>query len=361
MPDINPFDLNPEGPFQPLLNYWYCTMQRLIYYDRDDLMNSALILAGATISDRERIEQQEVLFGDNISRTDIYHLPMGDIVSVRGSNTNGQLLAQAARSGTVSIEAWDGRVSAYFGVRSLQILAAIGASLQPPWIACGHSLGGAIAGLISQNGASKVWTIGQPREGNADYAESRDQNIKLRLYNDEDLVPKVPASFSVDTGNWLGLVPFFDSSLPELNYWHWGKSWVSRAYGITLYPFPDRGGFVDVVAGIGEATGGSLGLWAHQPEVYAFRIRSRMHYRFPADKSAASLPGLAKLDEINQAINIGPLAEVRGGAVNWFIKPSTASRQPPGGQGDAVDAVQDWEEFSDVDESAISPFRCPEE
>lgn len=361
MPDIDPFDFDPAGDFNVLVNYWHCTMQRLIYYDRDDLMQSALALAGITLAGRERFEEISGLAALLVPRTDIYHLPGGDMVSVRGTTTNSELLAEVSASGLISAPPWPGRVSTYFAALTPIVWGRISASVSEPWIAAGHSLGGAVAGLLYEYGAQKVWTLGQPREGNVEYAESRNNDQKLRLFNQEDLVPKVPLTLGNVARGWLTVaVPVPGPNLIA-DYWHWGRGRIGYADGFVEYTAQDRGALNDTRSLLNESLNGGVGIWAHAPELYTLRVRSMLPYRFPADKTAPTLLGLAELDEINQAINIGPLAEIRGGPVTWTISETTSSRSSQGTPADAYNVNQDWDEFSDIDESAVSPFRCPEE
>lgn len=359
---IDPFAFDPTGPFQPLVNYWHCTMQRLIYYDRDDLLVSALAIAGAGAGDWERFEQTAGPLGTVIPRTDVYHLPAGDMVSVRGTVDNFELIAEVAASGLVSLAPWPGRVSLYFGPLTTIVWGRIAASVSVPWIAAGHSLGGAVAGMLYGFGAQKIWTIGQPREGNVEYAEARDNAKKLRLFNAEDLVPKVPLAVGSFARGWLTFwVPFPAPNLLA-DYWHWGIGRIGYPDGfVEYYGAQDRGNLNDARSFITELFERDGGVWAHAPELYAYRVRVMIPYVFPVDPKSPTLPGLAKLDQINQELNLGPLAELRGSAVNWFIKPGSTSREGGGMPADGADVIQDWEEYRDEDETAVSPFRCPDE
>ena len=357
MPDIDPFGFDPAGPFNPLISYWHCTISRLIYWDEHDLLNRALVLAGGHLSVRERFEEAPGQLGIIAPRVDIYHLPGGDMVHIRGTNTYQELFQEIAGAGTIPLAPWAGRVSTYFGAAAVETWLRISGSVSAPWIATGHSLGGAIAGLISQFGAEKVWTLAQPREGNRDYADSRDNSTKLRLFNVEDLGPKVPAASGVSFDGWTGLFPGYVPPSILNNYWHWGVSVLMQSTGIFHNWSQDRGMLIDLGGLLLPGTGAFDFTYWHSPELYSFRIRRQFPYQFPAAKTASTLPGLAELDEIHDTLNRGVLAESRGAPVVWNINPPFASRDA--GPNDPADAADDWHEVGDESEGSVYPFRCP--
>jgi triacylglycerol lipase len=89
------------------------------------------------------------------------------------------------------------------------------------WVA-GHSLGGAMATLAARwvvaekYDVAGVFTFGQPRVGDNDYADNYPlDDIHYRFVNDKDFVPQVPY-------RWMG---------PGVYYKHVGKPYIFDADG----------------------------------------------------------------------------------------------------------------------------------
>lgn len=360
MPVIDPLSLDPDGPHDIMLSYWFATMNRLIYWDVPALDEKAMNAVGATLDDRERFEEIPLPGGDNISRVDIYHLDSGDVVLFRGTTPPNQIYSEILESTPVKLQPWTGEVVHYFGRLANLEWGRISGSIGNNWMTTGHSLGGSVAGLVAFRGAVSTWTIGQPREGDQAYIDSRDRTKKLRIYNVEDLVARVP--FSVGRPR-LPVTPpqspFLQPSAsePKPPVYHWGVPARLSATGLNFDVADDDGFLNDVSNEIAQAlTSGRIGISEHAPEVYAFRIRRLLPYEFPAKTSANTLANLPLLDEINEGINLGPLAADRGAPVIWNITRTASNRDA--GPFDPVDAVGDWVEIGDVEESQVFPFSC---
>ncbi len=111
---------------------------------------------------------------------------------------------------------------------------------QSLWVT-GHSLGGALATLAVDRLTEKnievsgMYTFGQPRVGDKDFAENFDDKIKYRAFrfvNDEDIVTRVPPR--VMGYEHIGTVRFFDyqGKLYKDNIF-WNK-WISFSESATV-------------------------------------------------------------------------------------------------------------------------------
>lgn len=304
MPVIDPFDFAPLGPFPYLTAYAIGTKLKSMYLTDDDPAKDALIAAvfGATT---QIFPHQEEL-GYIYPRTDV--LTLGDgrkAVFVRGTTVIPQELAhQVVLSNLVHVEPWMGRVSQYNAIvanRNFNRLPAFPSD----WCTFGHSLGGAIAALMTIRGAVKCMTFGQPREGDLTYANSRPSPSKLRITNVGDPVPTVPRgddSFLGDTDIDVGNPIFVFSEF----YRHWGIRRTLFADGtIVLPPFdennvePTEELRPSIVAFLEEGA-----LNHHLMDEYCRRIRISIPVAFPAVAPVhPDFPQLAELDSLNAALN----------------------------------------------------------
>ncbi|GMT11356.1 hypothetical protein PFISCL1PPCAC_2653, partial [Pristionchus fissidentatus] len=138
-------------------------------------------------------------------------------ISFRGSSNVAQILAQMAETGfEAKVDFKDGgKVSKYFNEAFMDIWdGGLGADLSylimtyhdyDMWIT-GHSLGGALASLASAHIVSldwydadkiKLYTFGQPRVGDQEYANVHDDFVKeaFRVVHDRDLMAHSPPEF----------------------------------------------------------------------------------------------------------------------------------------------------------------------
>ncbi|GMS80705.1 hypothetical protein PENTCL1PPCAC_2880, partial [Pristionchus entomophagus] len=138
-------------------------------------------------------------------------------LSFRGSNNPAQMIIEIQESGfEKKVDFKDGgKVSKYFNEAFMDLWdGGLGADLSylimtyhdyDLWIT-GHSLGGALASLSSAHIVSLDWydqdriylyTFGQPRVGDQDYANVHDSFVKtaFRVVHDRDLVAHSPPEF----------------------------------------------------------------------------------------------------------------------------------------------------------------------
>lgn len=349
---IDPFSLDPTGPFDYLLNYWLASVMRTIYFPNPaaDERAELMLMVGEDVT-VEVFDEVGVAFGDNISRAEIWHLPEGDLLAIRGSTSTVQVLFEILQSGYTESEPWDGLVSTYFGTRANQIWDKVKDSLADRWMVIGHSLGGALAGLMSARGAEVCWTIGQPREGNITYAESRDDTQKLRLFNYEDIVPQIPFDLSIDVNfiELLTTLPGFDQPL-EGDYRHWGIPWRLTA-GSARRVGNSQTTYDDAVVLLHQLIAGEVSsiFRNHLVDRYAERLRQRFPYIFPAAKVAPTVRWLYELDLVNYNLNRIE-SDIFDWSIIWHIRGGLDDLR----EGDAV-----WDEVGDWLEGRVYPFHCP--
>ncbi|KAK5972857.1 Triacylglycerol lipase [Trichostrongylus colubriformis] len=133
------------------------------------------------------------------------------VIVFRGTATMGQLLIEGLRSIRPGMDFFDmGRVNRYFLNGHLVLWPPVERVLTDPKYAdyktvfTGHSLGGALATLAAARAAKQglrtrenitVYTYGEPRVGDAQFATNYDSMIKdsYRVVNRRDIVPHLPA------------------------------------------------------------------------------------------------------------------------------------------------------------------------
>lgn len=359
MPQIDPFVLVPDGPFQRMINYWYATLCRTIYFDNLEGTRDEVLALADPAAETEVFDEVVIWWVDNKSKAEVYHLAGGDILHIRGTNGTGQLASEIFFSGLGEREPWTGKVCNYFGARALDCWERVEDSIGTPWISMGHSMGGALAGLLSYYNAVRCWTIGQPREGDIDYANSRPAAKKLRLFHREDLVPKVPVDLQLDVdlaiGEFVVIPPGAGSGL-STNYRHWGIPWELSPTGVRRRTTVDQTGQDLAILYNRLRLTGQIGLDWHNPDTYAFRLRTLLPYPFPVEKEIPSVPGLHELDQLNLRMNIILSVQTNRNVV-WSI-PGNQFGPPPQLQ-DGSDPIGDFQDVGDAVEGAIYPFVCP--
>lgn len=297
---IDPFTLNPVGPFDRLLSYWFATWLRVQYYADEWPEGEGVIsdLVGG-------IDYQ--IFSEVAPKTpriDVILLPGGkSIAAIRGTTMTSQLALEIMGAGLVTFPPFPGRVGLFFANEATLSWLRIGHLLGGQWISCGHSLGGALAGMISfrpENPAFRIWSMGAPREGNLEYSLARPSPAYLRITNARDLVPLIPSSTStfadslaIDTGFlWTGVF-----------YRHWGvrvNLWpdtsANRPEEIAT-PLEITTFLVDQISSLELIPTG------HNTSEYGRRIRGGIPVRFPATGPDVDFPGLFELDNLQLDMN----------------------------------------------------------
>lgn len=345
---IDPFNLVPSGPFQPVLSYWFATWVRIIYTEWRPWLVSLAEIAGGSADSIQIFEEQSVPILDNISRVEILHLPQGDMVHIRGSSSYTQVTAQVLNSAFTSIEPWPGQVSVYNSSRAGQIWDGIASSVGSPWLAMGHSLGGALASLLSIYGASACWTAGEPRQGNGTYAAGRSDAQKLRIVNDEDIVPLVPPNAGVELG--LVAAPLWAAGIfPATTYRHWGYARRLFSSGRSVETGEQTSG-VEAVDYARQILTGGAWVEGHYQAEYTRRIRAHIPITFPCPLLDNRILGLRELDVLNQQIN-----ESEG--VEWGIDGRDSAQLVLSGDVWQND-TEDYGETQNRLEQSIYPFVC---
>lgn len=176
-----------------------------------------------------------------------------NIVSILGTQSPFQLIAELAFSNLIAYDGIPGHVSAYFAFDLAVITVAIKSAINPalPTVFLGHSLGGASAELLASQWQNvygypvrSVYTLGAPKPGGADFASSLSCPV-VRLENYGDIVPSVP-----DTGLIDGLTPFGIFPVSSwADYVHPGNGYTLNADG-TIDPFHIEMSATEIVATI---------------------------------------------------------------------------------------------------------------
>lgn len=313
MPLIDPFAFTPIGAFDRLNAYFYCTWMRVHYYDFYEGGDAAIRdLVGAT--DSHRFNEILPFF----PRVDVLTIgETGSLVLVRGTTDNIQLAQEVILSNLVPAgDFGDGQISSFFREAALRVWEAIEDQVLDTWVSVGHSLGGALASLISANGAAKILTAGAPKEGNGSYAVSRPTPLKLRITNAHDPTPLIPLT----TGTVFDFLPL---QLPVgLNnaYRHWGIRRHLWNDGSVTMPPDDRSSLNDLKF-FWEAF--ETGIWVdyHYAPEYCRRVRLGIPITFPAAAHDDDFPGLYELDQLNLAMN-------EDDEVDWNVSGNVAGNGP---------------------------------
>lgn len=303
MPIINPI-FDPLAPFDRLKGYWWATTNRVVYEPDPVPYGPALygLAGGAFVG---RIEEGDAQPMD-LATTDLFQ-----VVIVRGSDDVTDFLGEILQSALATVPPWPGRVSAYFAARTGEMKDAVLPRLVGPWLASGHSLGGALCALAAgweETRPQMLVDFGSPRSGDAGYAAAQNRP-RCRITNQTDPIPLVPIldGLTVPLLPWPGARP---------GYQHWGTRvhcWadtsITRPRGQD-WVFGGLGEYLMEIAR-GEAAGA-----AHSSAEYARRIRGGIPVAFPT-AGDPDYPGLEVLDALNVAIN-----EANG--VEWEAAGGTA-------------------------------------
>lgn len=311
-PKINPLAFNPRGPFDRMHAYLMATWAREIYHPPWAFGETTLktVMGADTMTTLESQDFGVIL---NLSlRAQIVRAAWGAASMLRGSTTFIPQIAQevAASNLVDGAPVWAGKVAQYF----LTSAAITGAALAPhiiqPWLSAGHSLGGAVAGLVSR-GASQwslpeaylTFTMAAPREGNYTYATSRNDAARLRLENQGDPITTLPVAGSGNPFDDAIILPGGRISLGGA-YLPWGVNhhlWEDGT--ITLPPALIRGSGEEFVENVmnGLQTGALFDF--HYAPIYALRIRRGIPVAFPVTVDNLAWPGLFELDTLNVQMN----------------------------------------------------------
>jgi len=304
---ITPFTFNPAGPFDRLNAYFFCTWMRISYFGEPSPNRDQL---------RDLVGADEVVIheGNGVQHTEVANIPgQGALVFVRGTDDNLLLIRQILARQQIDSDDHEGAVHGLHLQLSTAVWDAIQNSLPPVWTAAGHSLGGAIADLISDFGATRLFTAGCPRVGNLEYALSRNSAMHLRLTNAEDIVARIPLSSGSDFFDDLGLPPIPAIGFPGQEFFrHWGTRINLFSDGTATRP-PEVNSLLDLTGALDAARGNPAGVLVnHFVHEYTRRVRSQIPIRFPADVPDDEIVGLFELDQINESLN-------DQGGVTWEI------------------------------------------
>lgn len=268
MATLDPY-FDPAGPFDRLKAYWWATACRVAYEPAPALYADPLAgLAGGTFDGREDSTDAQPM--------DFYTLETYQAVCIRGSDDVPDFLGEILLSGLVTAAGYPGQVSQYFADRTAEARPLILGRIVGPWLASGHSLGGAIAALTcSWPDIPPVACIdvGSPRSGSVTYAAAQNRP-RLRVSNQTDPIPLVPILG--------GLTPprFPWPARPD-GYQHWGsRVHLWEDCSVTRPRGPDW-----ILGGLGEwlleIAGGEPAAAAHSSAEYARRIRGGSRWLTP--------------------------------------------------------------------------------
>lgn len=319
---INPFSFTPIGPFDRMNAYFYTTWIRIQYANWIDGDEAIQDLVGAT----GWIDIEEEL--PLLPRVNVLTCPSGKIVLIRGSTSNIQVLQEVNNSGTVAVEPWPGTISRFFRDSAREVSLRVSGSVEGDWIAAGHSLGGAIAGLISIHGATKVFTAGQPREGDGAYAIARPSPSKLRLTNQNDPTPHIPLS----SGTALDFLAIPLPAPVAQTYRHWGIRKHLWQDGTVTMPGEETSGLDGNLLDELARSPFSGIFDNHYQNEYARRVRSGIPVEFPAEFPDVDFPGLYELDQLNLQLNADDGITNWQGSSGLILPPSLPVFLPPTGR-----------------------------
>jgi len=317
---INPLDFDPAGPLNYRLAYMMCTWSRLVYRSPVGENAAHYDTLKTVIGADEWIylfEQDLGVLPIAVLRVDIARGPWGTATFCRGTATFEQLVNELLISGLVPGNPfWTGNVNQYFYVSAINTFSQIQGHLSGPWLSCGHSLGGSVAGLMSflGPGATRVWSNGAPREGDQTYVDSRNNAIYLRLVNTGDPVPLVPPS-----GTFVG--PFDTPPILNIGHRHWGYRhllWMNATE--TISSDQGLGTFFEAIpTGVQVFTS-----VYHLMDAYTFRVRLGIPVSYPLLEPHPLFPDVYELDQINRQLN-----STDGTGWNFGVSPRVFSLPPP--------------------------------
>jgi len=314
---LDPFSVNPAGPLQRHLLYWYATVCRS---SANATKLSALHLAaGASSIDRNPVAGFALIPSFTVAT-----YPAGKfVVSIEGTTTVNQWLLHMGGQGTVASSTHGGFVS----VTLLQVAQAVESLITPKlsanlteWVLTGHSMGGGLAALLYRFyigppfgtiQPKAIVDFGSPKVGNGQYASGQTLP-RWRVTNEGDPVPLLPPTIAPGLGFPLGR----RRAGIELNWQHWGTRLHLWSDFTTTRPpgIPDFG-LAAITAQLllnrirGEAVADN-----HLLEEYCFRLRGAIPIKFPAQADDPDYPGIDVIDGVNAEFNAAA-------GVTWPIVP----------------------------------------
>jgi len=227
------------------------------------------------------------------------------IVAFQGTSNTLQLLYQVLQAPQGQFTGIDGSVHGYYGSCFFERLATFQALIDslPPtfnFFFTGHSAGGAIAHVAYRwfdqhenfNALGAV-TFGQPRTGNAYYAERTNPPF-VRWIAQQDFIPGLPPS----TFQAFSLIGPFASTVLGLNYVHARAGWILNNDG-SISP-----GYVNIID-----------LWG-PPSPFPF---SRLRAAWPAGYNAHALTNYVALLYVVAAAQGSPIDLAPFRAINALI------------------------------------------
>lgn len=318
---LDPFALDPPGPLDRVLGYWWATGIRLSYHPtRLDLLDQLAAVAGGGGSRRLDVADPSGLVPGLL----VSDLPAGRrVVYVQGTTARQQWAMHLLTS---QLSAWEGagRISAGLLLTARVVWAAVGPSvIGRVWAVGGHSFGGgvsaALPGLAGAERPSLLVDLGSPRTGDLEYAAAQTRP-RLRLTADGDPIPALPPS----TGTFLDELPAWVPSWFDLGpvfFRHWGSRVHLYSDGSTLRPAESQTVAEAATLLRGVLAGEADWAAAHHPGTYCRRIRQGIPVGFPAAVPDPDFFGLEQLDALAVTLN-----QIE--ATPW---PVTADPAPPVG------------------------------
>jgi len=221
------------------------------------------------------------------------------VVIVNGTTDNRQHLMSAIGSLIRGQAPWPGRVNTFFStaasVITARVLATIGPLNPVEIVFVGHSLGGAVAQLLACLAwpwpCSGVWTIGQPRVGDAGFAAAWSTPAD-RYTSAGDPVPMLPPNVNALMNQ--SLFNIWPQQL--LSYQHVGQRFHLYPTG-RIEELPEAPTWDEANAYLVSAATSSTGwIGAHDSKRYACRIRRGIPV--PWRTVDPEWPGLKQVDDI---------------------------------------------------------------
>lgn len=316
---LDPFALNPAGPFQRYLAYWYASLCRT---SRDVPRHTTLHnLAGAVAVVQVPIDPN----GFIPSYTVATYTQRRFVVQIEGTTTVNQWLTHITSQGSIRASPWAGGVipSQALFARTIEIgLRSFFATPPGDWTVTGHSLGGSVGALLAGTyqgppfGIEKPKALvdfGSPKSGNGFYASA--QHLpRLRVTNEADPVPLLPPTLAEGFPNIFG--GRRGSSPIETDWQHWGQRLHLFYDGSNLRPplIPDLGTASVNAYLIANWIAGRDTIQQHGMEEYCKRLRNGIPKQFPALADDPDFPGIHIVDAMNEQLN-------KAAGVTWDLAP----------------------------------------